>query len=123
MAWAATRPGALSAPAAETVADPTDELGLSPVTVWDLLALVRKGRLDLGADWHAWVQRHIIGSAVPKVIYALTAEIASRSERLVGYANPDSADRFLAATALEHDLALVTADASLRGYTRLRTLW
>jgi PIN domain nuclease of toxin-antitoxin system len=37
--------------------------------------------------------------------------------------NPDPADRFLAATALEHDLVLVTADRSLREYRPLRTLW
>lgn len=120
--WAAARPEALSTAAAEAIADVENELALSPVTVWELLVLARKGRLHLGVDPHSWVQTHIV-QAVPKAILPLTAAIAARSERLPGYSNPDPADRFLAATALEHDLVLVTADRSLREYGPLRTLW
>ena len=120
--WAAARPEALSGAAAEAIADATNDLALSPVTIWELLVLARKGRLDLGADRHAWVRSQIV-EGMPKTILPLTVAIAERSERLVGYANPDPADRFLAATALEHDLILVTMDRSLRDYGPLRTLW
>lgn len=121
--WAAARPDALSEAAREAICDPTSDLGLSSVTVWELLVLARKGRLDLGPDRHAWVRHQILESAIPKTIFPLTPEVAERSERLPGYANPDPADRFLAATALEHDRVLVTADRSLREYATLRTLW
>lgn len=121
--WAAARPEALSDAAAEAIADPGNDLALSPVTVWELLVLARKGRLELGADRHAWIREHVLGSAIAKTVLPLTAEIAARSERLPGYANPDPADRFLAATALEHDRVLVTIDRSLRDYAPLRTLW
>lgn len=121
--WSATRPDALSSAAADAIADPHSELSLSAVTVWELLVLARKGRIDLGPDRHGWVRDQILSAAIPKVVRPLTAEIAARSERLPGYANPDPADRFLAATAIEHDLILVTADRSLRDYTALRTLW
>jgi len=121
--WAATQPESLSRAAAAAVSDPTNRLGLSPITVWELLVLARKGRIDTGADPQAWVRRCIIESPVLKTVYTLTPEIAARSERLPGYENPDPADRFLAATALEHDLVLVTADHSLRRYNALRTIW
>jgi PIN domain nuclease of toxin-antitoxin system len=120
--WTATRPEALSDAAADAIADVGNDLALSPVTIWELLVLARKRRLDLGADRHAWVRTHIV-EGVPKTVLPLTAAIADRSERLPSYTNPDPADRFLAATALEHDLVLVTADRSLRDYGPLRTLW
>ena len=121
--WAASRPESLSESARAAIADPTNELALSAITVWELLVLARKGRIDLGADRHAWVRKHIVDSPIPKTFLALTAAIAARSEALPGYDNPDPADRFLAATALEHDHVLVTADRSLREYAPLRTLW
>jgi PIN domain nuclease of toxin-antitoxin system len=121
--WAASRPEALSSEAVDAIEDPTNDLVLSPVTVWELLVLARKRRIDLGPDRHAWVRRHIVESQIPKLFFPLTADIAARSERLPGYENPDPADRFLAATALEHDLVLVTADRSLRDYRVLNTLW
>lgn len=121
--WAAARPDALSEAAREAICDPTSDLSLSSVTVWELLVLARKGRLDLGPDRHAWVRHQILESAIPKTILPLAPEIAERSERLSGYSNPDPAHRFLAATALEDDRLLVTADRSLREYAALRTLW
>ena len=121
--WAATRPDALSVAAAQAIRDGSNELGLSPITVWELLVLARKGRLDLGPDRYAWVQANLMAAGPGKVVHPLTAEIAARSERLPGYGIPDPADRFLAATALESDLVLVTADRSLRDYGALRTLW
>jgi len=53
----------------------------------------------------------------------LTHGIALRSESLDGFAAEDPADRFLVATALEHDLTLVTADRAMQGFEPLRTLW
>lgn len=119
----AIRPEALSKSAAEAVMDRADELSLSTITIWEVLVLARKGRIDIGVDRHAWVKDQILGSTISKVLRPSTAEIAARSESLPGCENPDPADRFLAATALEHDLVLVTADRSLRDYLALRTLW
>ena len=46
-----------------------------------------------------------------------------RSEALDGFESEDPADRFLVATALEHDLTLVTADGAMRDYPPVATLW
>lgn len=53
----------------------------------------------------------------------LSHGIALRSEALEGFASDDPADRFLVATALEHRLVLVTADAAMRGFEPVPTLW
>src|SRR5687768_2871431 len=87
--WTAARPEALSGAAAEAIADPSNELVLSPITVWELLVLARKGRLDLGEDSQGWVRTRILEAIIPKTIQPLTAEIAARSERLPGYSNAD----------------------------------
>ena len=49
--------------------------------------------------------------------------IALRSEALGGFGSEDPADRFLVATALEHDLTLVTADEAMRAFGPVATLW
>ncbi|HZK16407.1 MAG TPA: hypothetical protein VFC52_07455 [Solirubrobacterales bacterium] len=53
----------------------------------------------------------------------LTHGIALRSEALDGLESDDPADRLLVATALEHDLTLVTADGAIQAYSPVTTLW
>jgi PIN domain nuclease of toxin-antitoxin system len=121
--WTAAAPEVLSMPAREAISDRRNDLVLSPVTVWELLALARKGRLDLGQDAAGWVRTHIVEAVAPTSVEPVSIDIAVRSERLPGYSNPDPADRLLIATALERDLVLVTVDRSMREYRALRTLW
>ncbi len=53
----------------------------------------------------------------------LTHGIALRSEAPDGLASEDPADRFLVATALEHDLVPVTADRAMHEFRPVETLW
>lgn len=60
-----------------------------------------------------WVRDALRRSALTTV--PLTHGIALRSEALEGFESADPADRLLVATALEHELVLVTADDEWRG--------
>ena len=119
--WRLLDPGRVSAAAETAIADRTSELFLSPVSTWETLVLARKGRLTLEpspAEWVLDALRRSSPTAVP-----LTHGIAIRSESLEGFGSEDPADRFLVASALEHDLVIVTADEAMREFVPLPTIW
>lgn len=119
--WRLLAPERISDAAERALSDGDAELCLSPISVWEALVLARKGRVRLDptpAEWVLEALRRSAPAAVP-----LTHAIAMRSEAMTDFEAADPADRFLAATALEHDLTLVTADRALRDYQALATVW
>ncbi len=83
--------------------------------------LARKGRLSLKPSPTEWVLDALRRSALATL--PLSHGIALRSEALEGFESTDPADRFLVATALEHGLVLVTADAAMQAFAPVETLW
>lgn len=119
--WRLLDPDRLSIAAEDALTDPGSMLHLSPISTWETLVLARKGRLSLLPSPGEWVLEALRRSALNTV--PLSHRIALRSERIEGFASPDPADRFVVATALEHDLVLVTADGAMRAYGPVETLW
>jgi PIN domain nuclease of toxin-antitoxin system len=114
--WSKSDPKRLGKRAAAVLSNHANELWLSPVSVWEALALMQKGRVRVENPF-AWVER-----AAEQLREApLTREIVS-----VGMALPlshsDPADRFLAATAKVLKLTLVTADQRLLGLGEIASL-
>jgi PIN domain nuclease of toxin-antitoxin system len=70
------------------------------------------------ADWIAKVEALPFLSFVP-----IDNRIAVRAVDLENFAHRDPADRMIAATALGLGATLITADAHLRSYRALKTLW
>ena len=117
--WTITNPSRLSRRAAKVLADPRNELWISPVTTWEILFLNRKGRLKLKDDPVSWFSAAL--SRMPFREAPLTHEVALASDAVV-LPHRDPADTFLAATAKVYDLTLVTADDNLlkgKGYSVL----
>lgn len=115
--WLLQSPQRLGPHTRKVLADTTHEFWLSPVSTWEALNLHRKGRVYLADDLSEWLPRALAGihRQAP-----LTHEIVLAAEQLS--LHPDPADRFIAATALVHDLTLVTADQRLLGLGTIRTL-
>jgi len=114
--WSKSDPKRLGKRVAEELSNPRNELWLSPVSVWEALALMQKGRIRM-ANPLAWVER-----AADQLREApLTQEIVRASFRLA-LPHADPADRFLAATAKVLTLTLVTADQRLLGLGDIMTL-
>ncbi len=114
--WAKLEPKRLSRRVAKELADDSNQLWLSPVSVWEALALMQKGRIRM-ADPLAWVKR-----AAEQLREApLTPQMVC-----AGFALPlshhDPADRFLAGTAKVLNLTLVTADSRLLGMPEITCL-
>lgn len=117
--WWAVESLKLSAPASAALAR-EDEIGVSPVSCWELAMLVEKGRLRLDRDVAKWIRDALSNPAIRVV--ELTPEIAVAAARLPRF-HGDPADRMIAATALALDCAVVTKDSKLRAYPPLRTIW
>ncbi len=108
--WSMLDPDRLSRRARRELTASANTLALSPVSVWEALVLADKGRVILHPDPWSWIRTAL--TVRPMNETPLTFEVAfgSRSIRL---GHDDPADRFIAATAMVHDLTLVTADAAL----------
>jgi PIN domain nuclease of toxin-antitoxin system len=89
---------------------PDNELWLSPISVWEALILVERGRVTVAGDPRMWVRQMV--EALPRREAPLTHEIAVIS-REIQLPHQDPADRFPAATAHALGLTLVTADERL----------
>ena len=96
--------------------DPDNELWLSPISLWEALLLVRKGRISIQGDAESWQAR-----ATARFREApLTFEVVLAAHDLSLHSDP--ADRFLAATARIFSLTLLTADERLLGLGDIATL-
>jgi PIN domain nuclease of toxin-antitoxin system len=99
------------------LADPGNELWLSPVSTWEALLLHSKGRIELLGNLRDWVS----DATGPLRDAPLTHEVVLAAHEL-WFQHPDPADRFLTATAQVFGLTLVTADRRLLGLGSIATL-
>ncbi len=86
------------------------EVWLSPISIWEAQMLIENGRIQVGLPVQEWVNRALQTMQVREA--PLTFRIAQRFRRL-NLKHRDPADRFLAATAAEMDLTLLTDDERL----------
>ena len=114
--WSKLDPEQIGKHAAKELSSRDNQLWLSPVSVWEALALMQKGRIRV-QDPLAWVER-----AAEQLREApLTQEIIRAGFELT-LPHSDPADRFLAATAKVLKLTLVTADHRLLGLGEVSSL-
>jgi len=117
--WRLLEPERLSEDVEALIAERTNSVHLSPVSVWEALVLARKGRIVLRPDPLTWVREALRVSRATMV--PLTHDIAMRSEDLAGFGSQDPVDRFLVATAIVEGLTLVTGDAAMLAYDGVQT--
>src|ERR1700674_376432 len=108
--WSAVEPDRLKRNVAQALDDPENELWLSPISIWELSVLVKKQRIELDDDLHAWVQRAL--STVKLREAPLTTDVVLQVSS-IRFSHRDPADHFIAASAMVFELTLVTADPRL----------
>ncbi|MDP6951889.1 MAG: type II toxin-antitoxin system VapC family toxin [Alphaproteobacteria bacterium] len=87
---------------------------VSPISAWEVATLVAKGRISLAYEPEVWFESLL---ALPGIRLAdMSPAVLMRSAFLPGEPPNDPADRILAATAREHEQALVTRDGALLRY-------
>ena len=108
--WSLLEPERLTPQVREALQSSHNELWLSPISIWEALMLIERGRLSVDTDATEWVDDMV--RALPRREAPLTHQVAVQSRR-VALPHQDPADRFLAATAVVYELTLVTADERL----------
>jgi len=114
--WSKLEPRRLGRRVTSELLNVNNELWLSPVSVWEALLLMQKGRIRVQNPF-AWIDR----AAEQMREAPLTREIVSAGLALP-LSHSDPADRFLAATAKVLRLTLVTADQRLLGLGEISSL-
>jgi PIN domain nuclease of toxin-antitoxin system len=108
--WSVLEPQRLTRRVEKALADPANELWLSPVSVAELTVLLRKGRLTLPHDIQTWVAKTIQDLQLTEAPLTIEVALAISS---INFPHGDPADHFLSATARVFNLTLVTADQHL----------
>ena len=119
--WSLAEPERLTRRVATALTDETNQLWLSPISIWEFLLLAERGPVRVHGEMAppAWVEMAL--ARTPMHDAPLNREVAVRS-RSVRVDHEDPADRFLAATADVQELTLVTADDRLLRGKGFRTL-
>jgi PIN domain nuclease of toxin-antitoxin system len=101
------------------IANPTNELWLSPISIWETVILAEKRRVSLLPNTSEWINLSLQKLETREAV--LNHEIAILS-REIALPHQDPADRFIAATAIFYDLTLATVDGNLTGFAGLQTV-
>ena len=108
--WSALEPDRLSRSVSKALADPANEIWISPISIWEILLLSQKKRLTLQPDADGFLADAL--SRVPLKEATFTHEVALATPQVILH-HHDPADRFLAASAKVYGLTLVTSDQHL----------
>lgn len=97
-----------------------DALACSDISLWEIALLAARRRIDAGPDIAAFIESVLQLRSVR--VLPITPAIATLAQSDL-FAHGDPADRLIGATAIEHGVPLVTADAELRKLRELKALW
>ena len=118
--WLAIAPDRLSSVAREEIRAAGEFAYVSAISAWEIAWKHRCGKLRLKLAPEVWWPRALAQHALKEL--PISAAIALRSATLPSL-HRDPADRFLIATAQEHNLVLLTPDPAIQQYPGLRTRW
>jgi PIN domain nuclease of toxin-antitoxin system len=117
--WMVLEPARLSRRVASALDHAENQLWLSPISVWELLMLTQKGRVQLNEDTVAWTRRTLEQLQLHEA--PLTTEVALETSTL-SLVHSDPSDRLIAASAKVFELTLVTADEKLIAASGIQVL-
>lgn len=100
---------------ARRLIDTAPRLFLSAISLWEVATMVGQGTIALDRPTQMWVHDLLVDGIVS--VAELTPPIAVAAAQLEEF-NGDVADRIIYATAVHHQLALVTADPLMTDYAR-----
>jgi PIN domain nuclease of toxin-antitoxin system len=117
--WSLLEPSKLEEDIIQILENKENELFISPITIWETLILAEKGRIDLAPSAAEWIEEALQRTPVQEVPLSFSIAIKSRCLELP---HEDPADRFIAATAWDNDLILITEDGKLNQSKQIKLL-
>jgi PIN domain nuclease of toxin-antitoxin system len=123
LVWYLFQPANLSSTAVSALRDTIragNTICASVVSIIEVRYLIEKGRLPV-----AYFEDMVLAGHDPNLalrFLSIDEDVALAVERIPRNVVPDMPDRIIAATALTHNLPLVTADRMIRA-SQVRTIW
>ncbi len=118
LVWLDGAPSKLSKPARKALSNAHRRL-LADISLREVAAMSLRA-VDFG-DVARWLESALAEFEIELV--PIDARIAARSVRVAQNFHADPADQLIAATAIELDVPLITADERLRASPAVRTIW
>jgi PIN domain nuclease of toxin-antitoxin system len=118
--WLVIEPDRLSSVAREGIGSAGEFVYVSAISAWEIGWKHRCGKLRLKLPPGDWWPRALAQHVLKEL--PISSAIALRSASLPPL-HRDPADRFLIATAQEHNLTLLTPDPAIQQYPQLKFLW
>ena len=117
--WSHLAPERLSRRVQRSLENASNEVWLSPISVWETTILCDRKKIVLDEAVDQWIRRAL--AAAPMHEAAIGNDIALAVREVV-LPHRDPADRFLVATARVLDLTLVTADERILKHATVHLL-
>jgi len=118
--WLASSPEELSKAARELIQRHPSAIYLSAVSAWEIVMLVKRGRLQLPFATEEYIDRAISGHGIHDL--PLSRYTAQASVQLPDI-HSDPFDRILIAEALERGMILLSKDQTIARYPDIRVVW
>jgi PIN domain nuclease of toxin-antitoxin system len=108
--WSVIDPARLNKRVVKALNDPSNQLWLSAISIWEAMFLHRKGRLKVPEGFSTWLSRALTITSFTEA--PLTFEVAAALST-IHLPHADPADLFIAGSAKVFGLTLVTSDRNL----------
>lgn len=120
--WAVLAPEKLSAKASARLheARAKGALACADISLWEIAMLLERGRIQSPLPAEEFLTK--VCKALLLQVLPITPKIAALAQR-GGFSHGDPADRLIAATAMTHDISLLTADQALQRLPQLDVVW
>ena len=121
--WNAIKPEKLSKKAIKAInlANKTDGIIISDISLWEIAMLISKKRLEIEIPYLDFINLVMVSNSFR--INGITPEIAELSSMFSSEINLDPADRIISATSVLSNAPLVTADSNLIKSKAVKTIW
>ena len=118
--WLVGAPDRLSPAAQRAVTGSEVRLCISAISAFEVAVKHGKGKLSLPFPPREWVRRTLADYAIEEL--PVTAEIAAMAPE-VAVSHADPCDRMIIATAMLHQLPVVTSDRLIAGCADIAVIW
>lgn len=105
----------------QTLATHADTLSLADISIWEVAKLFEMGRLQLDVPLTEFFE---LALSPELTVFPISAGVGSKASTLESQGfHKDPADQLIVATALTHNLRLISNDARIRQWGRVPLLW
>jgi len=115
--WSQEELGNIGPKTEEILLGPDNDLYVSPISTLEIARLIDLGQISIKGTLKSWIQQSV--DNLLAVTLELSHEIAIEAYSLDKSFHKDPADRILVASAIVHDMTIITADGRILSYPQV----